>query len=77
MDQDLPEPLTLTGGEATQELEHFFCCPYCWSTISVLLDPGVTTQRYVEDCEVCCQPIDIEYRIQADGSVDLEARLPG
>lgn len=40
-------------------LEHFFTCPYCWETISMLLDTTVSTQTYIEDCEVCCNPIQI------------------
>lgn len=36
---------------------HFFQCPYCWSQISILLDPSIS-QTYVEDCEVCCNPIE-------------------
>ena len=40
-------------------LEHFFQCPYCWEEISVLLDTSVNQQTYVEDCEVCCNPIEI------------------
>lgn len=39
-------------------LEHFFQCPYCWENISMLLDPS-GSQTYVEDCEVCCNPIAI------------------
>ena len=39
--------------------EHFFQCPYCWETISMLLDASVRQQTYVEDCEVCCNPIQI------------------
>ncbi|OIQ21977.1 CPXCG motif-containing cysteine-rich protein [Lacinutrix sp. MedPE-SW] len=39
--------------------EHFFQCPYCWETISMLLDSSVRTQTYVEDCEVCCNPIQV------------------
>ncbi len=39
--------------------EHFFQCPYCWEEISVLLDPSVARQIYVEDCEICCNPIEI------------------
>jgi len=39
--------------------EHFFQCPYCWEEISMLLDPSVSKQVYVEDCEVCCNPIEI------------------
>ncbi|SDR70368.1 Cysteine-rich CPXCG [Gillisia sp. Hel1_33_143] len=40
-------------------LEHFFQCPYCWEDISMLLDTSVTRQTYVEDCEICCNPIEI------------------
>ncbi len=39
--------------------EHFFQCPYCWEEISMLLDVSVSSQTYVEDCEVCCNPIEI------------------
>ncbi|HIB37118.1 CPXCG motif-containing cysteine-rich protein [Mesonia sp.] len=39
-------------------IEHFFQCPYCWEEISMLLDPSVS-QTYVEDCEVCCNPMTI------------------
>ena len=39
--------------------EHFFQCPYCWEEISMLLDPSVGKQEYIEDCEVCCNPIQI------------------
>ncbi|MBL7472957.1 CPXCG motif-containing cysteine-rich protein [Robertkochia sediminum] len=39
-------------------IEHFFQCPYCWETISMLLDPS-QSESYVEDCEVCCNPITI------------------
>jgi transcription elongation factor Elf1 len=41
--------------------EHFFTCPYCWEQISVLLDLSVESQSYVEDCEVCCNPISISF----------------
>ncbi len=40
-------------------LEHFFQCPYCWETVSMLLDYSVTKQTYIEDCEVCCNPIQV------------------
>jgi len=39
--------------------EHFFQCPYCWEEISMLLDPSVARQTYVEDCEICCNPIEL------------------
>ena len=39
--------------------EHFFQCPYCWEQISMLLDKSIRTTTYIEDCEVCCRPIQI------------------
>ncbi|MCH9661652.1 MAG: CPXCG motif-containing cysteine-rich protein [Bacteroidetes bacterium] len=39
-------------------IEHFFQCPYCWESISMLLDPSVRA-TYVEDCEICCNPIEV------------------
>jgi len=43
------------------ETEHFFTCPYCWQEISFVVDLSVKEQSYIEDCEVCCQPIQIHY----------------
>ncbi|MBA2619904.1 MAG: CPXCG motif-containing cysteine-rich protein [Acidobacteria bacterium] len=43
------------------ETEHFFTCPYCWQQISMILDLSIDEQTYVEDCEVCCRPIQISY----------------
>ena len=39
--------------------EHFFQCPHCWETISMLFDTSINNQDYIEDCEVCCNPIKI------------------
>lgn len=39
--------------------EHFFTCPYCWENISMLIDSSIPKQSYIEDCEVCCNPIQI------------------
>ena len=47
-------------------LEHFFQCPYCWAQISMLLDSSVAQQIYVEDCEVCCNPIEIKAQFNAE-----------
>lgn len=40
-------------------MEHFFQCPYCWEEISIILDASVPNQTYIEDCEVCCNPIEV------------------
>lgn len=43
------------------EIEHFFTCPYCWQKISMILDLSIEEQTYIEDCEICCRPIQILY----------------
>jgi hypothetical protein len=55
-------------------LEHFFQCPYCWEEISMLLDTSVRSQTYVEDCEVCCNPIEVSPEFRDDELVGFEAR---
>jgi transcription elongation factor Elf1 len=54
-------------------VEHFFQCPYCWESISMLVDTSVSSQVYFEDCEVCCRPIQIKYQAQNDELVVFEA----
>ena len=58
-----------------REMEHFFTCPYCWQTISMVLDLSVAEQTYVEDCEVCCQPIEITYALEDETLTGFEARV--
>jgi transcription elongation factor Elf1 len=48
-------------------IEHFFDCPHCGKRISMLLDPSVPEQNYIEDCEICCRPIEISYQVGSDG----------
>ena len=49
-------------------------CPYCGEPISLSLDPsGGRLQRYVEDCTVCCQPIDVNVEVDEDGEPHVTA----
>jgi hypothetical protein len=42
--------------------EKFYTCPYCKQYVSTLLDTGVEgIIELVDDCEVCCRPIEFEY----------------
>ncbi|WP_324720068.1 CPXCG motif-containing cysteine-rich protein [Salinimicrobium sp. HB62] len=54
--------------------EHFFQCPYCWEEISMLLDNTVRRQKYIEDCEVCCNPIEVEAVFEHGELSSFEAR---
>lgn len=53
--------------------EHNFACPYCWQEISMLLDLTAGGQSYVEDCEVCCNPIAIAYEAEDGCLVSFSA----
>jgi len=55
-------------------IEHPLVCPYCGAPITMLLDPSAGEQDYVEDCEVCCNPIGLRFRVEDGEVVDLEAR---
>jgi hypothetical protein len=51
-------------------------CPYCgeWITVFVDLDAEGDGARYVEDCQVCCRPIQISVSLDDDGAPQVEAR---
>ena len=55
------------------EIAHFFTCPYCWQEISFVLDLSAGEQSYIEDCEVCCRPIQIQYSVDGDDVADFTA----
>lgn len=55
-------------------IEHAFTCPYCWETITMLVDPSAREQTYVEDCEVCCRPIRIHVVMQGNRVASFDAR---
>jgi hypothetical protein len=50
-------------------------CPYCWEEITLLIDASIEMQDYVEDCEVCCRPIDFIVEVDDQGRAKVEARL--
>lgn len=40
----------------------------------MVLDVSVRKQTYVEDCEVCCNPIEISYLVEDDELAEFSAR---
>lgn len=54
-------------------MEHFFQCSHCWEEISMILDASVRQQTYVEDCEVCCNPIEITPAFEENELVDFRS----
>jgi transcription elongation factor Elf1 len=52
--------------------EHFFQCPYCWEQISMLIDLSQSRQSYIEDCEICCNPIQLSIDISNQEIVSFQ-----
>ena len=46
-------------------------CPYCGEMFETEVDTSGGSQEYVEDCYVCCRPI--QFRVE----VDVEGELTG
>jgi hypothetical protein len=56
------------------QIEHFFLCPYCFENISMLLDTSIEgEQSYIEDCEVCCQPIQLVFESEEQEITSFDA----
>ncbi|MBT8142606.1 MAG: CPXCG motif-containing cysteine-rich protein [Gammaproteobacteria bacterium] len=49
-------------------------CPYCGESIELVIDTSIETQEYIEDCEVCCQPMIVGIQIDADEFITLQVR---
>ncbi len=49
-------------------------CPYCGESLEVTIDGSVGQQEYIEDCQVCCRPIQFRVRVDADGESSIDVR---
>jgi hypothetical protein len=49
-------------------------CPHCWQVFSIPLDVSVRGQLFVYDCEICCNPLEVEYEAEDGEIVFCEAR---
>ena len=44
-------------------------CPYCGEAFETSADLSAGSQHYVEDCAICCRPIEIRLRVGDDGEL--------
>jgi hypothetical protein len=60
-------------GAGTGELLQYVTigCPYCGEDFVTSVDLSSGSCTYVEDCQVCCQPIEVAIEVGAAG--DLQA----
>jgi len=49
-------------------------CPYCGEIIECVIDCSIAEQSYIEDCQVCCRPIELMIGVDEAGMPHVEAR---
>ncbi len=49
-------------------------CPSCGEPIQLLVDCSIPEQEYIEDCQVCCRPIQITASVDSEGIPALEVQ---
>ncbi len=53
--------------------ESFVDCPYCGEGFSTEVDCSAGSFQFVEDCPVCCRPIEFDATIDLDGNLNTLA----
>ncbi|HXH64406.1 MAG TPA: CPXCG motif-containing cysteine-rich protein [Mariprofundaceae bacterium] len=46
-------------------------CPYCGEHIDITVDTTSPRQAYVEDCLICCRPIQLDVSINDAGEISV------
>jgi hypothetical protein len=44
-------------------------CPYCGEAFETPLDLSAGSAAYIEDCQICCRPIEIGIDVADDGAL--------
>ncbi|SMO70900.1 CPXCG motif-containing cysteine-rich protein [Gracilimonas mengyeensis] len=57
--------------------EHTFMCLHCGAQINMILESYYPEQEYIEDCEVCCNPIQIHYKFEGENLAFFNAQPIG
>ena len=47
-------------------------CPFCAERMTIVVDLSAGGQSYVEDCQVCCQPMQVTYDVGDDELTGLQ-----
>ncbi|MDA7716028.1 CPXCG motif-containing cysteine-rich protein [Flavobacteriaceae bacterium] len=45
-------------------IEAYFDCPHCWENQLKMIDPSISNQAFIEDCETCCNPLEFSVKVQ-------------
>jgi len=49
-------------------------CPFCGESFETAVDTSAGSTHYIEDCQVCCRPIEIEVRVSGDDAFTLDVK---
>jgi Cysteine-rich CPXCG len=52
-------------------IETDITCPYCGEVFPLQIDTSQAEQSLIEDCTVCCRPINLTIRCEPGAVVDL------
>ena len=47
-------------------------CPFCGEAMTILIDLSAGSQSYVEDCQVCCQAMQVTYDSDGEELASLQ-----
>jgi hypothetical protein len=65
------EPIFEPGGSGSSSATEFVTirCPYCGEQFGTTVDLSAGSFGYVEDCQVCCQPIELAGEVDDAGAL--------
>ena len=49
-------------------------CPYCGERVEVDVEPLEETQSLIQDCSVCCRPMQLEATVREEGIEVIASR---
>jgi hypothetical protein len=73
------KPVEFSAEEFLKDVPHLAAvqwveiqCPYCGEAFETRVDPSQEFANYVEDCQVCCKPIQLDVEVE-EGEVAVSA----
>jgi transcription elongation factor Elf1 len=55
-------------------IERRIHCPFCAEALEIQLDLSAGDQSYIEDCQVCCQPIQLNYAVDDGNLISIDVQ---
>lgn len=49
-------------------------CPFCGEPITLIIDTSAGSHSYIEDCQVCCRPMEIIVEADDGELLSLDTR---